>query len=128
MSTVQISTSAFFQRLMTALIIRMQTQTRMPAKKDNQDRREHDAQRRNDAACDSLMLPADKSCRIHGNDARRALPDRIVVHQFFFRSPVLLFDNFPLQNRQHGIAAAESHHTDLAESQKHVQINVHKSS
>jgi len=89
--------------------------------RDNNNRRCNDAERGKDSADNTLALIADKGCRVDGNDARRTLADGEIVHQLLLGRPLALVHNLALQNRQHGVAAAEGEAADLGENGKQKQ-------
>ena len=90
-----------------------------PGQGRNDDkRREHHAQGGRDAADDAPALLADKRGGVHGDDAGGTLADGKVIGQLLIGGPALVLHHLPLQDRQHGIAAAEGHDPHLGEGQK----------
>ena len=46
---------------------------------------------------------------VDGDDAGKTLAQGVVIHNGFFIHPLVVLDDFPPQNRQHGVTAAEGH-------------------
>ena len=55
---------------------------------------------------------------VDGDDAGGTLADGKVIGQLLIGGPALVLHHLPLQDRQHGIAAAEGHDPHLSEGQK----------
>ena len=75
---------------------------------DDDHGRRDDADGGKDAAPEAFELAADEGGHVHRDHPRRHLAQGVVVHQFFFRAPVLVVHDFPLEDRKHGVAAAKS--------------------
>ena len=75
--------------------------------RDNNQRWRDHACRGGNAAENAVRLVADERGRVHRDNARGALTDGVVVHQLVLSRPAAIFNDLALQNRQHGIAAAE---------------------
>ena len=69
---------------------------------------------------------ADKGRGVDRDNTRRALADGVVVHQLVFGRPAALFHDLALQNRQHGVAAAEGAHAHFCKGDKQVKVRVQR--
>ena len=67
-----------------------------------------------------LALVTHKGGHVHRNDARGALPDGKIVGQILFGDPAAL-STLPLQNGQHGVAAAKGHAADLCKGEEQLR-------
>ena len=85
---------------------------------DNDNGREHDAERGDHAADGSGELIPDKCRGVDGDDAGGALADGVIIHQLLFRCPAVTIHDLPLQNGDHGVAAAEGHGPDARKGQE----------
>ena len=66
----------------------------------------------------SRPVIADKRGDVDGNNPRRTLPERIIIHQIVFACPALFAHNLVLKQRQHRITAAEGKQADFKKSPK----------
>ena len=80
--------------------------------RDNNQRWRDHARRGGNAAENAVRLVADERGGVHRDNARGALTDGVVVHQLVLSCPAAVFNDLALQNRQHGIAAAECAHAN----------------
>ena len=80
--------------------------------RDNNQRWRDHARRGGNAAEDAVRFVADERGGVHRDNARGALTDGVVVHQLVLSCPAAIFNDLALQNRQHGIAAAECAHAN----------------
>lgn len=67
-------------------------------------------------ACPSV---SHKSCGVDGERTRQTVGNRDGVQKFFIRKPFFIVDNLLLNNRQHGIAAADGEGTDFEECEEY---------
>ena len=85
---------------------------------------QHHPQRGAEGAGQARQLRPHIGGDVHRKGARRTLADGDEVHQFFRRHPALGLD-IRLDERQHGITAADGEQADLEEGQKQLQIQHH---
>ena len=85
---------------------------------NNHNGREHQAQGGKDPAGDPRLTAAHKGSGVHRDDARGALAHGVVVGQFALGGPALVLHQLPLEDGQHGVAAAEGAHADTGKGQK----------
>ena len=86
--------------------------------RDNEKGGEHDAQRGHDAAHDAPLLLSHEGGGIDGDDARGTLADSEIVHQLLIGGPAFVLYHLPLEDGQHGHAAAECHDAHLGEGEE----------
>ena len=86
--------------------------------RDNEKGGEHDAQRGHDAAHDAPLLLPHEGGGIDGDDARGTLADSEIVHQLLIGDPAFVLPHLPLEDGQHGHAAAECHDAHLGEGKE----------
>ena len=65
-------------------------------------------ERRPHAGNPAAAVP-DEHGDVDGDDAGKTLAQGVVIHNGFFIHPLVVLDDFPPQNRQHGVTAAEGH-------------------
>ena len=92
--------------------------------RDDDERRENHACGRGDRAGNAAQAIADERRGIDRDDTRRALADGVVVHQLVLSRPAALFYDLALQDRQHGVAAAEGAHAYLRKGQEQIKIRI----
>ena len=92
--------------------------------RDDDERGENHACGRGDRAGNAAQAVADERRGIDRDDARRALADGVIVHQLVLSRPTALFYDLALQDRQHGVAAAEGAHAYLRKGQEQIKIRI----
>ena len=90
---------------------------------DNERRRDNTGGGRN-AAERALCLIADECCGVYCDDTRGTLTDGVVVHQLVLSRPAAVFDDFALQNGQHGVAAAECAAADARKGEEQIEVRI----
>ena len=92
---------------------------------DNHQAGEHHSQGGHGATQPPHPVITHKGGGVHGDDAGGTLAYSVVVRQFLLGGPAFVVHQLPLQDGEHGVAAAEGAHPDFGKGKEEAHVLFH---